>query len=81
MIRTPSRGCIKIMDDQMEGSKMDKEVLTEILRNDGVVWDNDLLCLLFGCEAEKCENREACTVDWASLTENNLEPDKQLVCH
>lgn len=69
------------MDNQMEGSKMDKDVLTEILRNDGVIWDNDLLCLLFGCEPEKCEKRETCTVDWTLLTESNLEPDQQLVCH
>ena len=69
------------MDNQVEGSKMDKDMLTDILRNDGVVWDNDLLCLLFGCEPEKCENPEACTVDWTLLTESNPQPDEQLVCH
>ena len=65
----------------MEGYTMDKDTLTEILRNDGVIWDNDLLCLLFGCEPEMCENRDACTVDWSLLLESDLEPDKQLVCH
>ena len=64
----------------MEGSKMDREALTEILRNDGVIWDNDLLCLLYGCDPEKCENRDACTVDWTTLLENNPEANKQLLC-
>lgn len=60
---------------------MDKDVLIERLSNDGVIWDNDLLCLLFGCEPEKCEHQEACTVDWTLLTENDLEPDKQFACY
>jgi hypothetical protein len=60
---------------------MDKDVLIERLSNDGVIWDNDLLCLLFGCEGEKCENRDACTVDWTLLAESNLEPETQLACH
>lgn len=81
MIWTPSRDCIEIMNIRMEGLTMDQDVLTEILSNDGVVWDNDLLCLLFGCEPEKCENRETCTVDWSLLTESDLEPDEQLVCY
>ena len=59
---------------------MDKDVLTDILKNDGVVWDDDLLCLLFGCEPERCENRDACTLDWTVLTESNREPDRHLVC-
>ena len=65
----------------MEGYTMDKDVLTEILRNDRVIWDSDLLCLLFGCNPEKCDNRDNCTVDWTLLSESNLEPDKQLACH
>ena len=65
----------------MEGYTMDKDVLTEILISDGAIWDNDLLCLLFGCEPEHCQNQDTCTVDWTVLTESNLEPDRQLVCH
>ena len=60
---------------------MDKDVLANILSNDGVIWDQDLLCLLYGCEPEKCENRETCTVDWSVMAEGDLAPDSQLVCH
>ena len=68
-----------IIDNQKEGSKMDKEALTAILRNDGVIWDNDLLCLLYGCNPEKCEHRDSCTVDWTILLESSPELGKQPV--